>query len=91
MPTLIWEGISIALSHHKQRFGGPFDHLEVKADERLPITETGYRSHFIHPEELALWASPEAFVLDWLNDAARRPDWQQYRQELLQPQQLSLF
>lgn len=26
MSTLIWEGISITLSHHLQRFGGPFDH-----------------------------------------------------------------
>ena len=88
MSTLTWEGISITLSHHTQRFGGPFDHLELHAKERLPVTETGYRSHFIHPKELALWDSPEAFVLDWLNDAARHPDWQAYRQ---QSRQLSLF
>ena len=88
MSTLVWEGISIVLSHHSQRFGGPFDHLELRANERLPVTETGYRSHFIHPKELELWASPEAFVLDWLNDAARHPNWQAYRQ---QSRQLSLF
>ena len=91
MSTLVWGGISIVLSHHFQRFGGPFDHLEVQASERLPITETGYRSHFIHPEELAQWDSPEAFLLDWLNDAARQPAWREYRQQLHQPQQLSLF
>ena len=56
--------------------------------ERLPVTETGYRSHFIHPDELALWDRPEAFVLEWLNDAACHPDWQDYRQ---QSRQLTLF
>ena len=88
MSTLIWEGIEIVLSHHKQRFGGSFDRLELHAKERLPVTETGYRSHFIHPAELALWDSPEAFVLDWLDDAARHQDWQVYRQK---SRQLSLF
>ena len=88
MSTLIWEGIEIVFSHHTQRFGGPFDHLELHAKERLPVTETGYRSHFIHPDELALWDSPEAFVLDWLNDAACHPNWQAYCRET---RQLSLF
>lgn len=88
MSTINWEDISIDLSHHQQRFGGPFDHLELRASERLPVTETGYRSHFIAPAELALWASPEAFVIDWLNDAAKHPDWQEYRQ---QSRQLNLF
>ncbi len=88
MSTLVWEGITIALSHHPQRFGGPFDHLELRAHERLPVTTTGYRSLFILPKELELWASPEAFVLEWLNDAALDPDWLAYRQ---QARQLSLF
>ena len=88
MSTLIWEGIEIVLSHNAQLFGGPFDHLELHAKERLPVTETGYRSHFIHPKELALWESPEAFVLDWLNDAARHPNWQEYCRK---SRQLSLF
>ena len=88
MSTLLWEGIEITLSHHQPGYSEPWHHLEVRAGERLPITETGYKSHFIHPKELTLWASPEAFVLDWLNDAAKHPDWQAYRQ---QSRQLSLF
>ena len=50
--------------------------------------ETGYRSHFISPAELALWDSPEAFVIDWLNEFAKQPSWQAHRQ---QSRQLSLF
>lgn len=88
MSTLIWEGIAIALTHHTQRFGGPFDHLELHAEERLPVTDTGYRSLFIHPDDLALWASPEAFVIEWLNGAAKEPRWRDYRQNA---RQLSLF
>jgi hypothetical protein len=88
MTILIWEGIEIVLSHHTRRYGGTFDHIELRASERLPVTETGYRSRFIHQDELALWDSPEAFVLEWLNDAARHPDWQEYRQ---QSRQLTLF
>lgn len=85
MTTIVWEGIEIALSHHKLRYGDSFDHIELQAKERLPVTETGYRSHFIHPDELTLWDSLEAFVLEWLNDAARHPDWQAYHQESRQP------
>lgn len=88
MPTLTWEGIAIALTVHDKTYGDAFRHLELRATEPLPITETGYRSHFIHKDELALWDSPEAFVLDWLNDAARDPGWQARR---MQSRQLSLF
>ena len=88
MTILIWEGIEIALSHHQKRYGDTFDHIELRASERLPVTETGYRSLFIHQDELALWDSPEAFVLEWLRDAARHPNWQRYRQE---SRQLNLF
>jgi hypothetical protein len=88
MPTFLWEGIAIDLSHHQRSYGGDFDHLEVRAAERLPITETGYRSHFIHHAELALWDSPEAFVREWLNEAAAAPGWQAYRQT---SRQLTLF
>lgn len=64
MSTLNWEGISIAVSHTPQDFCGPFDHIEIKCGQVLPITETGYRSHFLSPEELEQFDSPEAFVLE---------------------------
>lgn len=89
MSTLLWEGIEIALSYTQPSYCVPhFHHIELKASEPIPVTETGYRSHFIAPAELALWENPEAFVIDWLNDAAKHPDWQEYRQ---QSRQLSLF
>jgi hypothetical protein len=35
-----------------------------------------------------LWDSPEAFVREWLNEAAAAPGWQAYRQT---SRQLTLF
>lgn len=88
MLTISWEGIRIDLSYTGHSYCSPFYHLEVKATERLPITETGYRSHFMHPDEMALWASPEAFVRDWLDETAKSTEWKDYRS---QSRQLSLF
>ena len=82
MPTHIqWEGIQIAISHSPLQFGGPFDHIEVKADVPLPITETGYRSRFIHPQELALFESPTDFVLQWLDELATK-EWLEANKQL---------
>lgn len=86
--TLMWEGIAIALSHKIAFLGGPYDHIELRAPEPLPVTTTGYRSHFIMPEELALFGGPEAFVRQWLDDAAQNEEWQEH---LRQRRQLSLF
>lgn len=89
MPHIEWEGISIAFTYTQPKYCAPyFHHIELNASERLPVTETGYRSLFIAPSEIALWDNPEAFVVDWLNEAAKQPDWQTYRQE---SRQLSLF
>lgn len=89
MSTLVWEGISIDLSYTQPSYCAPdFHHIELKATEPLPVTETGYRSHFITSAELALWENPDAFVVDWLSEAAKQPSWQAHCQ---QSRQLSLF
>jgi hypothetical protein len=54
-------------------------HLDIEgmSPERaaLPITETGYRSHFTSPE-IASFGGPVGFVLAWLDEAACSPEWQ---------------
>lgn len=49
-------------------------HLEVRAGKPLPITGTGYRSHFIQnpPDDF----DPLGYVAAWLEDAAGDPAWQ---------------
>lgn len=86
--TIVWEEIEIDVSHKTNWLNTGYDHLELRAGERLPVTETGYRSHFIHPDELALFDSLEDFVRQWLDKAAEDKSWQKY---LVDRQQLSLF
>lgn len=54
-------------------------HLEIEtiAPERapLPITETGFRSHFTSPESVAAYGGPVAFVEAWLETESQAPDW----------------
>ena len=86
--SIIWEGITIAISHEANWLNTDYDHIELRADEKLPVTETGYRSHFIANAELALFGSLEDFVRQWLDTAATSKEWQKY---LKDSQQLSLF
>ena len=88
MSTIFWEGIRFDLSYTQPSYAAPFHHIELRASVPLPVTETGYRSHFIQPDGLALWPSAEAFVLEWLNTEAKSEAWKTYRQ---QSRQLSLF
>jgi len=85
---ITWDGITIAISHRRNWLNTGWDHLELRAGERLPVTTTGYRSHFIHPDELASFTSAEDFVRQWLDQAATGKDWQKH---LVDRQQLSLF
>jgi hypothetical protein len=54
-------------------------HLEIESitPERapLPITETGYRSHFTSPDAVAACGGPVAFVEAWLETESQAPDW----------------
>jgi hypothetical protein len=55
-------------------------HLEIEAVKPakapLPITETGYRSHFCQPEEIEREGGPAAFSVAWLEAAAQSSAWQ---------------
>ena len=77
---LTWQGIPVTVTHKPQWLKGPYDHLELRAADPLPVTETGYRSHFIHPEELALFDSVETFVTEWLDEYAKQKKWLDYRE-----------
>lgn len=67
-------------------------HLEIESIEParapLPITETGYRSHFASPETIAAYGGPIAYVEAWLETESQAPDWRRSDQER---RQLALF
>lgn len=69
--TLEWRGILISVTLEKQAF---VDHLQIETLEPhrapLPITETGYRSHFVPKDSIEEAGGPETYVSDWLDAAA---------------------
>lgn len=54
----------------------------------MPISETGFRSHFVSGAVLDEWGGPWPYIRHWLDAEARRPDWKD-RQEAAR--QLSFF
>lgn len=91
-----WSGIAIEIRYEPRWLGIDigFDtaHLEIEsiAPERtpLPITGTGYRSHFTSPETIAAHGGPVAFVEAWLETESQAPGW---RHEEQARRQLDLF
>ena len=62
-------------------------HLVRPKRSIIPITETGYRSHFIDSEELSLAGGAVAFVTAWLDHEASSKKWQRAE---IKAQQLTL-
>ena len=94
---IVWNGIAIEIRWEPNWLnlavkGYDTAHLQVEsiAPERapLPITETGYRSHFTSPETIAAYGGPVAYVEAWLETESQAPDWRNQEQVR---RQLSLF
>lgn len=92
-----WNGISIDIRWEPNWLnltssGWDTGHLEIEsiAPERapLPITETGYRSHFTAPDTVAAYGGPVGYVEVWLETESQAPDWRNH--ETAQ-RQFSLF
>lgn len=86
---LLCNGIKIMVTHTPNRFG-VVDHIEVHAEDhqRLPITETGYRSIWLYEDQLEPHASALAFVQSWLDIEAVKASWQAYAEA---SRQMDLF
>lgn len=87
-----WRGVRIAVHHCPHWLGNEIAHLEIVSErpERapLPITETGYRSHFLPAGEVEKNGGAAAYVLDWLESEAQFDEWQDH---MARTKQLSLF
>lgn len=90
-----WNGINIEVHYAPIYFklGNDYtlSHIDVYSENErpLPITETGYRSHFFEAREIDGYADVWAYVLDWLNQEARTNyDWKIFEQN---SKQLTLF
>jgi hypothetical protein len=72
--------------------GQSMAHLEVEsvkpARAPLPITETGYRSHFINRSNVDHMGGPEAYVEAWIDEMSHTHAW---RETAAASRQLALF
>ncbi len=94
---LIWRNIAVDIIYnndwskaYREITGQAMGHLEVRSEnkERLPITETGYRSHFIAAAVIEDYGGVENYVTDWLEEMSKSKDWQDCFRST---KQLSLF
>ncbi|SDO98301.1 hypothetical protein SAMN05216196_11513 [Lutimaribacter pacificus] len=88
-----WQGIGIEIRWAPNWTNSskyPVAHLELISDGRvkLPVTETGYRSHFTSREAVEDHGDPVAFAIAWLDHEAQSEAWQRHVE---QSKQLSLF
>lgn len=88
-----WRGVDLEARYAPDRWG-VIAHLEIESVDPprapLPMTETGYRSHF-HPIgtiENDFGGDVVACVIDWLNEEAKSKKWQAYIEDA---KQLALF
>ena len=98
--TLTWQGIEIEISYEADWLGSKVrgadsfatSHLQLCTQEPerppLPVTTTGYRSHFVPFGLVEEAGGPIAFVQAWLDEEARSESWKRH---LEASRQLSLF
>lgn len=92
----IWRGIEIEIRWNPEYM--IYDdktrvaHLEVESISPtrvpLPITETGYPSHFTPVSAVETYVTPEDYVEAWLDSMSQSREWQLLEQS---SRQLSLF
>jgi hypothetical protein len=94
-----WQGITVAVSYEADWMGMSKElsqfataHLEIEsvapAKQPLPVTETGYRSHFVARGIVEQAGGPVAFARAWLEQAAKAPAWKRQQEA---SKQLCLF
>lgn len=83
--SLTWQGIPFTLSFIPDYFASAgIAHIEIRCDEALPITETGYKSIFAPNEDIADIRIAAALIKAEMDRIAERTGWQR-------EQQMSLF
>ena len=85
---ITWNGIAITVSITRNWPNRVHHHIELRADQPLPVTTTGYRSRFMLVDEFEAFQSLQQLVHLWLEDAAKSPEWIKAQEER---RQLKLF
>ncbi|MFP7673716.1 hypothetical protein ACG74X_10230 [Marivita sp. S0852] len=74
--NITWRSIGLEITFTPEKFGMT-DHIELRTEGRhpLPVTETGYRSHFMPSGTVEAHGGAVAFVTSWLEHEAKRTRW----------------
>lgn len=87
-----WRGIEMSATHTRDWLGEGWSHLEMRVlkpkGRPVPITDTGYLSHFLDEADLKAAGGTVAFFRAWLD---REAESKAYRKALARWQQLDLF
>ena len=71
--------VKIRITHSRDYIASGTDHIEIESiapkKAPLPMTETGYRSHFMPALELMNAGGPVTFVTAWLEQEAKGKAW----------------
>ena len=86
--TLQWSDFSILVEYQRHWLNSGNWHIQLRCDEPLPVTQTGYRSIFVGDAEFENADDIRAFVIAALDEAAQSKAWQTHMD---QRRQLSLF
>ena len=94
--NLTWRGIEIEIRWTQSWVefddGTSMGHMEIRSispkKHPLPLTETGYRSHFMKADAIHEYGGPANYAEAWLDEEAKTPAWQQ---RLADFRQLALF
>lgn len=79
-----WDGILLEVRYvpvwlPASIYGEDVAHLEVRSvyptAAPLPITETGYRSHFLAASIVTAAGGPIPYLDIWLTEASQTPEW----------------
>lgn len=73
---ITWRNIDIEITFTPEKFG-MVEHIELRTanKEKLPVTETGYRSHFIPMGTVTTHGGAVTFVTAWLDHEATQNGW----------------
>ena len=88
-----WRGVEMIASHEPNYLSSAgWSHIELRVvlpkGKPVPITNTGYLSHFLDEDDLKAAGGPAAFFLAWLEREARS---KAYKKALAAWAQLDLF
>ena len=86
-----WQGVTLSVDYAPDRYGVGVHHIEIRVLQPvgaiLPVTDTGYRSHFFSGDVQEL-GGPASYVRAWLDSQAMSPEW---KRRAFEAAQLQLF